>query len=427
MNNFKLPDNRDSMITQLINHHKMHILPRYEKLFGYYKGHHAIVDKSAPLSTPNNKIVNPYPAFIVNTVQGYFLGQPVIYESKNSVYKDLLYSIFDENNEDDENVEIEKTLSITGEAFELIYLDEKAEVQFVQLPNTQTIVHYTNDLKPRIDMALRYYEEKEAGSADATLKVELYLPDKIMYFTKVKDTYLIDDEQEHFFKEVPVVHYLNNKEITGDFEIALPLIDDYDNTLSNNSNEFEYFRNAYLILKGFDGTTDEELADAVQKRAFKTSAEGDISFLTKEINDTAIMNHLRVLDQNIHKACNIPNLTDENFASNLSGVALKYKLWGFENLISAKERKFNQSLINRIKLITKALNLKGHSFDWKEITPKFTRNLPENILEQSVIISNLKDVIPVEFLVTLLPFIDNKEEFLKRLKEMSEDRSVDNI
>jgi SPP1 family phage portal protein len=418
MVNFTLPNDVNELIANLIDHHKTSKLPKYKKLMNYYKGHHAIMDKEAPANTPNNKIANPYAAFIVNTVQGYFLGQPVRYESKDDAYKNLLYTVLDENNEDDVNVELEKTLSITGEAFEYLYIDEEASVQFAQLPNEQTIVHYNSNLKPKIDVALRYYEETLYGSDTPITYVELYWPDKIEHYTKAEESYVLTETLENIFGEVPIIHYINNKELSGDFEIAIPLIDDYDKTLSNNSNEFEYFRNAYLILKGFDGTDDADLEEAVKKRAFKTSAEGDISFLTKDINDTAIMNHLKTLDENIHKACNIPNLTDESFASNLSGVALRYKLWGLENLISAKERKFSQSLISRLKLITKAFNIKGHNFDWKDITPKFTRNLPANVLENSQIIANLKDVIPLENLITLLPFIDDKEAFAKNLKVM---------
>lgn len=426
MINFKLAENKEDMIKQLIDYHKYNLLPRYNKLYAYYKGHHRILDKVSPINSPNNRIVNPYPSLIVNTVQGYFLGQPVEYESKDTLYHDTFYNVLNENNEDDENVEVEKTLSIMGEAFELVYMDEESNVKFTKIDNEQIIVHYTNTINPQIDVALRYYTEKDYISSRSITKVEVYYKDIIEYYTKTEDKLILDDTIQHYFGAVPIIHYLNNKEIMGDFEIALSLIDDYDTTLSNSSNEFEYFRNAYLILKGFEGTTDEELADAVAKRAFKIDADGEISFLTKEINDTAIMNHLNTLDKDIHKACNIPNLMDESFASNLSGVALKYKLWGFENLISAKERKFSQSLINRAELITTALNLKGFNFNYKDIKTKFTRNLPSNILEQSQIIANLKDVIPIENLIVLLPFIDDKEAFLENLKKMQETQNKDN-
>ena len=45
--------------------------------------------------------------------------------------------------------------------------------------------------------------------------------------------------------------------------------------------------------------------------------------------------------EDIHKFAQIPNLTDESFAGNVSGEAMKYKLMGLENIVSVKEAKFN--------------------------------------------------------------------------------------
>lgn len=401
--NFKLDENRNTAITQLIDYHKVHKLPRYKKLNDYYAGSHDIFKREAPASTPNNRIATPYPKFIVDTATGYFLGQPVYYDSKDEILKSLLYAVLDENDEDDLNMELARALSITGEAFELVYIDEDANIQFAQLDNNQVIVHYDNKLKPEIDLAIRYYEE------DNVTYVEVYTKDSIEYYEKKNDTFELIEEEEHIFGEVPVIHYMNNNNIQGDFEPALSLIDEYDRALSNNSNEFEYFRNAYLILKGYAGTTDEEIAEAVEKRAFKVDTDGDISFLTKEIKDSAVMNHLKTLHDNIHFSCSIPCLTDENFASNISGVALKYKLWGFENLIASKERKFTQAITRRLKLIINVINVKGHNFDYKDITLRYTRNLPENLLENAEIASKLSSIIPTEYLTVLLPFIDSED------------------
>lgn len=427
--NFKIDNNRSKAITQLIDYHKTHKLPKYKKLDNYYAGSHDIFKKEASANTPNNRIATPYPKFIVDTATGYFLGQPLQYDSKDDILKSLLYAVLDENGEDDANMELSRTLSVTGEAFELVYIDEEANIKFAQLDNSQTIVHYNNKLKPQIDLALRYYEE------DDIIYAELYTEAGIEYYEKKNESFELIDEEEHIFGEVPVIHYLNNNNAQGDFEPALSLIDEYDRALSNNSNEFEYFRNAYLILKGYAGTTDEEIAEAVEKRAFKVDSDGDITFLTKDINDSAVMNHLKTLHDNIHFSCSIPCLVDENFANNISGVALKYKLWGFENLIAAKERKFTQAITRRLKLILTAMNVKGHAFDFKDVTLRYTRNLPENLLENAEIVSKLSTIIPTEYLAVLLPFIEDKEEVLEKIAEnqltdssqVSSEEGLDNL
>ena len=63
-----------------------------------------------------------------------------------------------------------------------------------------------------------------------------------------------------------------------------------------------------------------------------------------------------------------------------------------------------------------ALNLKGNSFDWSGAQIKFTRNLPANLLEESQVIANLKDVVdllPLEELFAKLSFIEDPQKSAK--------------
>ena len=92
----------------------------------------------------------------------------------------------------------------------------------------------------------------------------------------------------------------------------------------------------------------------------------------------------------IHTMSHVPHLCDESFGGNLSGVAIAYKLWGLEQLCAMKERKFKKGLQRRIELITNILNIKGGHYDYKDITPKFRRNKPENNLELTQINAALR-------------------------------------
>ena len=71
-----------------------------------------------------------------------------------------------------------------------------------------------------------------------------------------------------------------------------------------------------------------------------TSAE----WLIKQINDAYVENMKNRLDKDIHKFAKCPNMSDQEFASNASGIAIKFKLLGTENLVSIKERKFKRGL-----------------------------------------------------------------------------------
>ncbi|MDA6131225.1 phage portal protein, partial [Escherichia coli] len=77
------------------------------------------------------------------------------------------------------------------------------------------------------------------------------------------------------------------------------LIDGYDRTLSDVNNEIEQTRLAYLVLRGLG--LDEEDIDTLKKTGvFELMGKDDsVSYLTKDINDTMIENHLNRLEQNI--------------------------------------------------------------------------------------------------------------------------------
>ena len=85
------------------------------------------------------------------------------------------------------------------------------------------------------------------------------------------------------------------------------------------------------------------------------------------------------LKSDIHRFSMIPDLSDQTFGTNLSGVAIKYKLMGFEQHVRNKERYFTKALKQRFELYVNFLSLKGamEYVPIHRIDVVFTRNLPE--------------------------------------------------
>jgi len=127
------------------------------------------------------------------------------------------------------------------------------------------------------------------------------------------------------------------------------------------------------------------------------------------------------LVKDIHKFSNTANLTDEQFAGNVSGVALQYKLWGMEQNTSQKEREFKKALQRRIELICNYLGTIGPKYDWRDISISFTRNVPENSDEIATMITKLRGIVSDETLISRLPFIDDPVTELKKVARQNED------
>jgi SPP1 family phage portal protein len=129
------------------------------------------------------------------------------------------------------------------------------------------------------------------------------------------------------------------------------------------------------------------------------------------------------IKQDIHRFSMVPDLSDESFGNNLSGVAIKYKLMGFEQHIRNKERYFSRMLKQRFKLYNHFLELRG-SMDYvpvHRVDVVFTRNLPVNELEVSQMINNLSGIATAETLLSQLSFVtDPKEEAELAAREKGE-------
>jgi len=113
------------------------------------------------------------------------------------------------------------------------------------------------------------------------------------------------------------------------------------------------------------------------------------------------------LDKDIHKFSHCPDMSDENFAGNSSGVAIQYKLLGTENLISGKERKFKRGLQQRLELISRIQGLMGANFDWRAIDILFRRNIPANLSEVATMVKQLEGIVSNETLLAQVPFVDD--------------------
>lgn len=406
-------------IQKFIKKHKAESI-RYIKLQKYYEGKHDILDHTSRDGQPNNKIVNPYPKYITDMLVGYFVGQPISYTSKeeDGLLEDL-QAIFDYSDEQEENLELAKICSIKGKAYELLYRDEDARIRFNEFGPDQMFVIYDMTISPSIKFAIRYYDVGEGN--DKITYAEVY-DKEVCTLYKGKDSDLsLDQVTPHTFKDVPVVEYVNNKEEQGDFEQVITLIDAYNKAQSNTLNDMDQFTDAYLILVNMAGTDSERIDELKRDRVMLLDDDGDAKWLIKEINDTWVENYKDRVRRDIHKFSYTPDMQDESFGNNLSGVSIRYKILAMEQIRSNKERKFKKGLQRRIELICNSLSLEKDIDLFTSINIKFANTLPQNIYELSQTIKNLSPYLSSETLLNQLPFVENAKEELEKKKAEEEE------
>jgi SPP1 family phage portal protein len=207
----------------------------------------------------------------------------------------------------------------------------------------------------------------------------------------------------------------------------MTLVDAYDKAQSLTLDDMEDFTDAFLVLRGMGGMNADDVRALRKEKVLTMEEGGDASWLIKNLNDTYIENIKSRLQKDIHKFSNIPDMSDESFTGNTSGVAIKYKLIGLEQVRSRKERCFKKGLQRRIELIAGMLDTKSRGrIDFRDIDIAFTANIPANTQEQSEIVKNLWGLVSQKSLLSLLPFVtDPAAEMDEVKKEREEDGAQD--
>jgi SPP1 family phage portal protein len=310
----------------------------------------------------------------------------------------------------------------------------------LRVPAEKVIFIYDEDNTIDVICAIRFFTVSELDGANRTITktyVEVYTADDITYYfmtssnEKKTTTIFLDtnktlNPQPHIFGVVPLIDFPNNEEELSDLAKIESLVDDYDRILSDASNEQEAYRNAYLMIKNMIMNTDT-LEKLRQEGIIEVDDDGDVKFITKDIQATAIQAHLDRVSSNVFKFSNTPDLSDEKFAGNLSGVAIKFKMFGLETKCIIKERKMERALRRLLKVLSVPVQLDiGKKVEMADCELTFTRNLPANNTEIVDEVVKLNGIVDQETLLNLLPFIDKAKEVIDKLKKENDLYGINN-
>lgn len=374
------------LLFSCIKEHRIEVESRLDKLNEYYDGKHKILDRTFKnKSIPNNKIVCNHAEYISDIATGYVFGVPITYSGEGA---EALNMNFTEIDEDSHNNELALDLSIFGRAYELLYMseDEKPIIKLAALSPLNTFLVVDSTVEEKVMFAVHYYPNFTLDDTIESYTVEVYTEiEKLTYEipTLESEVSLVKevDLDEHYFKGIPIIEYKNNKKLKGDFEGVIPLIDAYNKLQSDRVNDKEQLVDAFLIVVGQSlGDTNDEVSETVrllkEEKIIELDEGGDAKWLVKTLSEDQVEILKKSLKNDIHEFSKVPCLTDENFVGNSSGVAMKYKLLGFEQLGRIKERYFKKGLRERLKLIENIEGTRANNIKCSDIDISMKRSLP---------------------------------------------------
>ena len=429
---YTLPENTkiDNQVLNDVIDYNEKFKARYDHLEYYYLGKHDILERKKEERLSNNKVMINHAKYITDTNVGYLLGNPVDYQVGNDDNGNPLYEIqpildeYKKQTINDLDTEIAKDVSIFGSQYEYIYANKNAEPRSCEIDNRNAIIVYDDTVEHNKLFGLIYTPVYEGEIFRYWDIIYIDKKEEIHYKSYDKTLDKVGESKPHAFGDVPLICYKNNPEMLGDFEPVISLIDAYNLLQSDRVNDKEQLVDAILCLYGIDFDTEqaEQLKESRMLAGIPT--DGKVEYLVKTLQEGDVDILRQNLEKDIHKISMTPNMSDENFVGNSSGVAIRYKLLAFEQNIKNKERYMEKGLMERFKLYNNFLITcsKMSEVPIEEVDTVFKRNLPSNDFEISQMINNLADYVDAETLISQLSFIKDASEIVELKKKEDEDK-----
>lgn len=162
---FRMPKDKElttSILDDFIGKHKQEITSRYKPLHDAYVGKHDILRQAAkPKWKPDNRIVSNFPKYIVDTMNGFFIGNPIKVVADDDAVADFVEFLDQYNDQDDNNAELSKMCSIYGKGYEMYYADDSGELCITFLSPMEAFMIYDESIVERPLYFVRVYKDYE--------------------------------------------------------------------------------------------------------------------------------------------------------------------------------------------------------------------------------------------------------------------------
>lgn len=429
-----LEDLTPDALAKFIRLHQEEQRPRLEELRDYYKAQNkTIISRAARKPNLSDKrFSHAYARYVSTFIQGYLVGNPIKVQHDDRKIHAAVQDLNKAIDADRLNADIALDLSIYGRAYDMVHRNKADQDRVYRLSPMGVFVIYDDTVEEIPLAGVRYRE----NALDGSLEADLYTAQQIRHFTQQGETLIEDETQrrEHFFKEVPITEYSNNRFRQGDFEPVLDIIDAYDEAQSDTGNYMTDLNDAMLVISG-DINLDIEGAERMRNSNIlllipvkdmdgKPVMLPTANYIYKEYDVTGVEAYKKRLQNDIHRFTNTPDMTDEKFSGSASGESMKYKLFGLDQVRADKETRMITGLTRRYRLL---FNLKStaqeligaHADDLAFI---FTPNVPRAFYEELKAFTEAGGQLSQETLLTLTALVDNARDEIAKIEKETEAR-----
>ena len=407
---------------------------RYQRLEDYYRGDHPSLRRRGRDEVP---VAVNYARYVVDVGLGYYLGESVKYDANERRHRengrkplDLrpVLDCYDAGNVSQVDLEIGRMTAVFGDCVELCYVSASGRPRSACIDPRCAVLVCDATVEHNKLFAL-VWDRRERVTGERYYAVTVYTDRTVKHYEsddlKTAVFHQVGDTEEHQFRAVPVIAYENNALRQGDFEQIIPLIDAYNQLMSDRLTDKRKFVDALLVFFGMTLREGDEGKLAREKFLDGAPLDARAEYIQKTFDEAGVQVLSDALVREMHKMTMTVDMSDEKFAGNSSGQALKLKLLTMSLMVKNKMRRMEQGLRERLQLYSRWLSILGEmdEVDGRDVDVVFTVNLPVD--EQSVLnlVTSLQGIVDEQTLLSQLWFIRDPAEALENIRRERLERS----
>lgn len=438
------------------------------------------------VSKDDNKIKVGFENYINSMVTGYFAGKSPVYDvekisdtKKLNIIKKILNKIFsiDENKDEELKVLIDYISKYNDESaeffdlafdyfgmracYEVLYENDENEIVYTKQSALNTIGIFDYSTPVQQIGQLRKWTEKNENNNDIVI-VELTTINGKRYYSPTPDDYKKLKEDESRYEKgkwnmLPCIAIENEMGLSC-FELVISLICAYERVIQNSRNTFQYNDDAKLKITGYspqnelmvtkldkegnpeldENGQEKQILNEARKKEDETTLkmgvfytpdkDGDIAWVEKNVQDTALQNHKKTLIDLISMISGVPNITDLGFTNADNASALDRKFFALEQMITQADKQFKKAILRRWETIIDRINKRKHKqYDFRSIKIDLQRNLPTDKGTETDRALKLRGLLSDESIIDMLPDDFDSISELEKMEKQNQENMQKNL
>jgi SPP1 family phage portal protein len=403
---------------------KSNILPERQKFGDYYDGKNCIVKQGAVSGRPNYSINVNMAKYIIDVATGYAFGSPIKYTTDEDNAKKILEKLqYVHKNCNIAELDFQQggDMATYGVSYQLVMVNGtqgsiEDRILIKYLNPLQTFFVTDNTILETPLCAVYFYNYKE-NNTDKT-KIYVYDAVNLTIFVEKGGVASVESVKPHNMGAIPIIQCLNNDDAFSDIQCVTDLLDSLSLAISNTTDNLQSIANAILTSTGGQ-LTDEQIEQINKYKVANLPIGAAMQWVIKNVDPTAEQQQVDNLLNFIFQISQVPDLTDDAFGGNQSGVAMQYKLWGLDQLWVTKTTKYKKAIVQRLKILMHLLQYQFASTVQMldEINITFDKNLPKDNSAEYTMVQALKDVVSRKTLLENITIVDDVEAEIEALDE----------